>query len=254
MCNDEILFLVKFGERDHLQQLADGIIYFSNAMSFIKLEEEQQKKGQGDSYEGRMFLPVVNMQIRNPEKDELIMTIPNVNLNMGFEGLETMPLFCITAGATDDCNEWISNKDYSIKLSDEKELTIREHFGAADSALVIIEPLMFIHNVKAAFSHECISDMVRYYNMSVLTTDRLSYLLGCGEKLLSGTSFAMTTDNIYKHLFCKDNYFKLQSEYRFVVPKLIMEKPILIDLKIKVPSILVDIDEFFSGLRVCKSI
>jgi len=252
MREDNILFLVKFGERDHLQQLADGKIYFSNAMSFIKLEEEQQKKGQGDLYEGRMFLPVFNMQIRDPETDELIMTISDVNLNMGFEGLETMPLFCITAGTIDDCNEWISNKDYNIKFTDEKARTIKEHFGTADSALVITEPLMFIQNVKAAFSHECISDMVRYYNMSFLTTDRLSYLLGCDEKLLSGSSFAMKTDNIYKHLFCKDNYFTLQSEYRFVVPKLIMDTPTLFDFEMKASSILLDIDDFFSGLKICK--
>lgn len=254
MYNNDLLFLVKFGEREHLQQLAAGKIYFSNAMSFIKLEEDQQKKGQGDMYEGRMFLPVVSMQLRDFETDQLIMTIPSANLNMGFEGLETMPLFCITAGTINDCNKFVSNNDYNIEFSEEKIRTIREHFGAANAALVITEPLTFIQNVKDAFSHECISDLVGYYNMSVLTTDRLSYLLGCGDKLLSDSTFVMTTDNIYKHLFCKDNYFNLQSEYRFVVPELVMEKPTLFDFDMKASYILVDIDDFFKGLRICKGI
>ena len=76
------MFLIKFGKKEYLEQLINGKIYFSNARRFIAMEEEQQKKGQGDAYEGRILLPAFNVEIHDHDTNELITTLTNANLNL----------------------------------------------------------------------------------------------------------------------------------------------------------------------------
>lgn len=39
---------IKSGEEEHLQQIVDGSLRFSPSQVYVKMEEEQHNKGQGD--------------------------------------------------------------------------------------------------------------------------------------------------------------------------------------------------------------
>ena len=54
---NDIKFFLKFGEREHLEGLQKGELYFSNAKTFRYYEEKLLIKGQGDQLEGgSMFI------------------------------------------------------------------------------------------------------------------------------------------------------------------------------------------------------
>jgi hypothetical protein len=249
----EALFFVKFGQKEHLQQLVDGKIYFSNAKAFMKLEEEQQKKGQGDAFEGRFFFPFLRAEFRHKVTKEIIQIVDNSKINLGFEGIETMPLFCITAGNLNDCEYIISEKNYKIKFNPKKEAVIRTHFREANSVLIIKTPDIFISDVKNIFNNNCYADFVRYFNMSVLTDDRLAFLMGVPELSKLNTenmSFFMTSDNVYKHLYCKDIYFNEQQEFRFIPSSIMINEPRIFDLQMNSSTELCDLDSFFAGVEI----
>ena len=42
---ENIQFLIKFGERQYMQRLAEGYLYFSYAKKFREIEEKLQQKG-----------------------------------------------------------------------------------------------------------------------------------------------------------------------------------------------------------------
>ncbi len=57
------IFMIKFGKRAHLQQIVEGRIRFSPIENYVKLEEQQQIKGQGDKLEAK--LPVYLSSSKN---------------------------------------------------------------------------------------------------------------------------------------------------------------------------------------------
>ena len=46
-------FFIKYGEKEHLQQIIDGKLRFTPSQTYIKIEEKQHNKGQGDLLEGK---------------------------------------------------------------------------------------------------------------------------------------------------------------------------------------------------------
>jgi len=247
--SNNILLFAKFGERQYMERLADGEVYFSLADKFIKQEQEQQQKGQGDAFEGRMNIMAFDVKMYDPDTNELLYEIPNVNLNLGFEYVANMPIFCLTAGYSSDC-DFVADNRCVIKFSKDKEKIIREHFSKADTALIIKKPDLFIQDVQEAFTVLCYADTVKYFDMSVLTTDRMNYLQTGSLEKIKVSSFSMTVDNIYRHLYCKDNFFKDQAEFRFVVPKLHIDKPQTFNIKMRSDIQLFDLDEFFNGVEI----
>lgn len=249
MMNNDILFFVKFGEQHHMKQLANGEVYFSNAGNFIKQENEQLQKGQRDAFEGRMNILVSNAKIFHPDTNEFICELPNVKLNLGFEFVENMPLFCITAVYKEDCIS-INDKEFIIKFSEEKENIIRTHFKKATTALVIKQPDSFIENVNQAFNTYCHAETVKYFDTSIMTKDRLIYLSTGRLDNIELSNFGMTTDNIFRQLYCKDIFFILQSEFRFVVPKLQIQKPQIFKIKMEPECKLFTLNEFFNAIKI----
>ncbi|SKC58121.1 hypothetical protein [Maledivibacter halophilus] len=250
MGSQEILFLVKFGRREHLVELENGKVYFSNSGRFNDIEKEQLKKGQGDTLDGRMLINATDVVIRDHESDKVINRIDEAIMNMGFDGVNKMPVFCLTSGFITDCEYYYSANRYKIKFDKEKERIIREHFGDADSALVIETPKDFIRCVTQAFEEKCYSELVRYYDMSILTMDRLEYLTGASDRFNNKRVFTMTTDNVYRHLYCKDDFFIQQQEFRFVVPEITITNPKTFDIEKGFKSRLVSVDDFFNGIEV----
>jgi len=250
---EQILFFVKFGEREHLQSLANGNAYFSNAGSFIKTEQELRSKGQGDANEGKLFLPSSNVTARDLKTDQVILQSNLLShLTLGFDGLNTIPAFCVTAGFQNNCAFYRGEQDYRIKFSSEHERTIRSHFPKADSALLTTDPTAFIENICTAFNEECHHDRVRYFDMVRPTTALLAYLLGEKEgfEMVKGIHYSINTENVHNVLFCKDLFFKMQQEYRFLIQHRVIKQPTVFDIApIKDCSIFA-LDCFFSGVEV----
>ena len=48
---NNIMFFLKIGKKEHLKDLVDGSLYFSNAEHFWGIEENLKIKGQGDILE-----------------------------------------------------------------------------------------------------------------------------------------------------------------------------------------------------------
>lgn len=49
---------VKYGKKEHLQQIVSGKLRFSPSQNYIKMEELLHNKGQGDLLEGKMPLQI----------------------------------------------------------------------------------------------------------------------------------------------------------------------------------------------------
>ena len=246
---DEILFFVKFGKKKHLEQLINGKGYFSNSGCFNKIEREQMKKGQGDILDGRMLIHAIDAEIKNNITD-VIKKIENIIFNIGFEGIDKMLAFCLTAGFIEDCEYHNLPNKYKIKFSRRKEKKIREHFKDADSALLIETPKKFIKCVTQAFKEKCYAGLVHYYDMFKLTIDRLEFLTGEPFDPNNRRVFTIKIDDIYKHLYCKDYFFDEQQEFRFVIPEITITEPKIFEIGKDFKSKLVNINEFFNGIKV----
>lgn len=252
MKENEVLFFVKFGKKEHLKELSNGKAYFSNADTFIIQEQEQLKRGQADMLEGRLLINSSDALIKDNQTDEVNnITIP-ISYIIDFEGVRKMPIFCLTAGFITDCEYYYSNNDYMIKFSRDKAETIKEHFEDADSALLIETPKNFISSIINSFEEKCHADLIKYYNMRRPDMNILEYLQGEQINLDKKQILPITSDNIYRNLYCKDNYFIKQSEFRFIIPKLSITNPKIFDINKDFRSSLMSIDEFFDGVRVSK--
>ncbi|PKM61866.1 MAG: hypothetical protein CVU99_01565 [Firmicutes bacterium HGW-Firmicutes-4] len=247
--NKDILYFVKFGERKHLESLSNGDLFFSHAGAFIKQEREQQKKGQGDAYEGRMNFIACNGKMYDFYTNELIASMTNASINLGFEYVENMPIFCLTAGYLADC-EYVNNRRYFLKFRQEKKKIIEKHFEKADTALIINKPEHFIQDVKKSFKAQCHADTVKYFNMTQITIDRLTYLETGSIEKKELENFDMTVDKAFRHLYCKDTFFKEQSEFRFAIPKLQIFEPQTFNIKMRNYVKLYDINTFFDGIEI----
>ena len=65
-------FMIKYGKEEHLQQLVDGKIRFAPSQTYVRLEEAQHNKGQGDLLEGKMKIKMQSARLHSIETNELI--------------------------------------------------------------------------------------------------------------------------------------------------------------------------------------
>ena len=47
---------IKYGEEEHLKQIVNGSLRFSPSEFYVKMEEEQHNKGQGDMLDGKWVI------------------------------------------------------------------------------------------------------------------------------------------------------------------------------------------------------
>lgn len=66
---DGVKYLLKFGEKQHLDSFANGNLYFSNAETFQNIENKQQNKGQGDILEAGSRIFARNVVIESPNSN-----------------------------------------------------------------------------------------------------------------------------------------------------------------------------------------
>lgn len=157
-------FFLKFGEREHLESLQQGNLFFSNVLTFRYYEENLFIKGQGDRLEGGSMIATSNMTMIDNDTNEPVFTEVKGNMFVHYEPANLLPVFCVFACFEKDCSIK-EDGTLSIKLSDDIKKNIIAHFPKADSVAIIKEPQQFIDDVHSTIGTECKSDLVHYFHL-----------------------------------------------------------------------------------------
>lgn len=227
---NDIRFLLKFGQRRHMENLVKGNLYCSNAQMFWGIEDEMKIRGQGDVLEASTRIYAQSMTVYDPLTNEVLKQIDNsIRFVVRMRPAEDMPVFCLFAVLDKDC-ELDDDGKIRIRLSQETKDTIKTHFPNADSVVIIDNSENFIEDVKASIGHEIKSDLVRYFNIDKgigtengKTAMDLSYWNYISQDTLpvkgsEKENSVLREDSAYRVLFCKDVFFQNEQEFRIVMP------------------------------------
>lgn len=204
MKNENIRLFAKFGKREHLEQITNGKIRFTPTIQYIKIEEEQKNKGQGDKNEGLLHFIPQKLNINGKDYD-----ISKKKINFKVQGVNNIPVLCLMALSAESFENNNDNK-YLIELKEDIKETIKRDFTNADTVLLILEPKKLITEIEKIC--QCKHELVNYYDFKENSFSYYNYLTSVN----SDTTGKMQEDDIYKHLLCKDSYFKSQNEYRII--------------------------------------
>lgn len=225
----DIKFFLKFGERRYLERLKEGHLYFSNARTFRRYEEELLIKGQGDRLEGGSYIIASNITMIDRQTGEPAFTGIKGNMIVHYAPIDLLPVFCVFCCYEKDC---ITNKDgsISIRLSDEIKGNIISHFPKADAVAVIKNPDQFISDIVTSIGSECKSGLVNYFHLTGLGNEQekvndhayFMYLSQDTPPVKSGnkTTYLFMPQYGYRALLCKDVFFTNEQEYRFLLPNI----------------------------------
>lgn len=89
-------FFIRYGEKEHLQQIVDGKLRFTPSQTYIKIEEKQHNKGQGDLLEGKMKIKIEGARMYHPETNEHLGTFPKSTVVISIQDVSNMPIFCLS--------------------------------------------------------------------------------------------------------------------------------------------------------------
>ena len=208
-------FMIKYGKEEHLQQIVDGRIRFAPSQTYVRLEEAQHNKGQGDLLEGKMKIKTLGVRLHNAETNELIGKLPTCTIVVSLQDVNNMPVFCISQYDERQISDYVDELHYTIALSNEKIECIQNDFPEASHALIILEPDKFINEVRNIDGHRFVSDSIRYYDYEINPLQMYMFLTTGEETVHTNTVMSMTYENRYRNLLCKDISFSQQDEYRF---------------------------------------
>lgn len=244
----DIKFLVKFGENAHLQQIVDGDIRFSPSQKYIKQEQLLHDKGQGDLLEGKMKIPANAIQIYSNDTNELIdyanaTSEAPIYVTISIQDVNNMPISCFLIGTDHDCV--VEHGHTRINFSDDIINTVKNDFHNPDSALVILEPQRYISDMKKHLN--VVASSIRYYDYSKCYVQQFSYLC-TGDENADFKSLSMTYENRYRHLLCKDIFFKNQKEYRFIKLDELIDVPKSYPFEFNYEYKLVSCEDLFNGM------
>lgn len=243
------LFLVKIGKKEHLERLTEGRLYCSPSEKYIKQEQEQHEKGQGDLLEGKMKIKVAG----GYWEDDV--THLRVNLQEGsivtlqIQDVNNMPIFCMTKGTKEDCSFYTSDREYEIKFPISFENEVRNSFKNADAALLIYEPEKFINSMLDTINQTVVYDDIQYFDYDLMDINMMYFLTGV-DKFENNKPYGMIYDNRYRHLLCKDIAFEEQREYRLILLDDKIIEPKEYEFKFETTYEIVDLQQLFDGIKV----
>lgn len=243
--DNKILFLIKFQKRKFLEEIISGLIRFSPSQKYIEQEQLLHDKGQGDLLEGKMLIRSKSAVLRDTNTDDVICACKNYECKIAIQNVNDMPITCFLHGTVDDCCEYHNRDNYTIKLSNNVERTIREDFHNPDSALIILNPQKYIADMKSKLN--TVASSIRYYNYDIQTVQRYKFLCSGDE---NGDLGPLLYKNRYRHLLCKDISFKNQKEYRFIRTDKLIQEPEKYDFPFDYDYRLISCKELFSGYRI----
>ena len=256
---NEIIYFLKFGKRHHLTELADGKIYFGNAKLYREIEEDQKLKGQGDKLEASTKVFSDNIKMIDNDTNKLFADINGINIQAVFRypDADPIPIFCLFAVYAKDCR--IDENGISqIHLSDETKEVIRRDFPKADSVGIIKNPELFIDDIRKTIACDVKYDTVHYFRIdkgythdksgqTAIDHDYAMYLTQDTPPVIveSGKKYSFNSKYLFRVLFCKDEFFNDQQEYRIVLPNERIERGKIYHVNLSEKIEIVSIEKFF---------
>lgn len=225
---DKVKFLLKFGQREHMELFANGYLYCSNAKTFWGIEDTLKIKGQGDRLEASSRFFAQNISVYDVDDGHFVGSLPASSGLVRYEPAEQIPVFCLFSVYEKDCS---IDQDgfFKIHLSEETKQTIINHFPNADTVVIIDNPAQFLMDVENSIDCEIKHGCVQYFNIdegyqrdngvNAMDMDYMRYLMQDTPPVIEGNkrTYRFLEKYVYRCLFCKDIYFKDEQEYRIVL-------------------------------------
>lgn len=236
-----LAWLVKFGERDHMEQLQNGELYMHSLQYYIDLEKDKGNRIVGDKYEGKLPIKNVQMTIFDSKTHKEILSLSGSSATFDF-GMSKYPVFCSLMfdnenRLLEDENEPIEKEGEITAVFEygftEKQRNEMSEFG--DTAVIIHNVPEFIRRIEKAAKDAGVHvghGPVSYYH----DNDREHIMQVMGQHGAAP-------------LWKRDKY-KDQREYRFYLDCEIADHMILNIGDIHDISALLSAEEFLNG-RVC---
>ena len=237
---------IKYGKREHLQQIVDGSIRFAPSQNYVLMEKDLHNKGQGDLLDGKMKIKAENVRLHHPETNELLWILPKCEFIVSIQDVNNMPVFCLSE--YDESDILVEEETSFVKISKDKIDGIKNDFKDATHALIIFEPDKFIDSVHLIEGHNIVSDSIKYYDYDYNTLQMYSFLASGTEKYNKDVEMVVTYDNRYRHLLCKDTDFQLQQEYRFIVLDQLIESAVFYPIIFSSSRLIVPIDDLYDKI------
>lgn len=253
----EIRFLVKFGERQFMERMAEGNFYFSHAAKFRDLEALLKKKGQGDYLEGASKIYGNNSRFFDNQTGMQTATIKKAIYVFNYEPANNIPVYCLFTCYSDNCIK-VDESTYKITLDSKIIDDIKEHFDKADTAAIITNPKHFISDVQNAFSNTAKTENVHYFHIEGIPTENgemaqdLEYFKYLAQdtppkKVGKATTYSFNAEYVYRCLFCKDIFFQNEQEYRILLPNYSITTPTEFKIPLTTPIKLYNINDILGG-------
>lgn len=112
----------------------------------------------------------------NPDTNKLVGIINNSKATIAIQDVNNIPVHCMAFRTRNDCLIYENEKNFKIKINDEKARTIRSDFKKATHALVIFEPHKFINYLSK--SYDIVAEPIKYFDYSFNTLQMFSYIMG----------------------------------------------------------------------------
>lgn len=236
---------IKYGEKEHLQQIVDGRLRFTPAKSYIEIEQKQHNKGQGDLLEGKWVIHAESVKMVDNQTGETFILPSKSKITVGTVDVTTLPVFCLSL-----YEDVAIDENKNLSLEPEMVEKIKCDFPKATHALIILEKEKFIESVRGTLGHSVESDFIHYYDYDINDINMMSFLTTGDENSYKtkGVTLTMTYEERYRHLLCKDKDFSSQKEYRFIVTDTLTDVPVCYDFIFDCEYKIVPIDELLAGV------
>lgn len=242
-----------------MEAFAAGSLYCSNAQTFWGIEDELKIKGQGDKLEASSRFFGQKMTVYDYDDMSLVADVPNCSGLVRYEPAERIPVFCLFAVYEDDCVAGCDDGT-KIKLSDEVQKTIREHFPKADAVAIIDNPDCFLRDVENSIGREVKHGEVQYFYIDEgLPTDDgkramdmqyMKYLVQDVPPVVENgkRTYRFLAKYVYRSLLCKDVYFRDEQEYRIILLNDEISKGTCFSVRYSHNIRVMDLDDFFDSM------
>lgn len=236
----DIEFMIKYGKAEHLQQIIDGSLRLTPSQDYIKIEESQHNRGQGDLLEGKMKIHMESARLYDIDTHELIGVLPKSTGIISIQDVSNMPVFCLSHYGSAYIRA--DNGNFYIQIDEKHLKSVKKDFLNATHALVILQPDKFISDIKNIDGIEFACDKIQYYDYKINTIQMYMFLTTGSSEIKTNKEISMTYKNRYRHLLCKDIAFKNQREYRFIALNKLINDPIFCSFEFTSNYLLVPID------------
>ncbi|MGN9169482.1 hypothetical protein ACTNAS_15820 [Paenibacillus polymyxa] len=217
MKNNKAMFLIKFGQKEHLESLQKGNLYLNNLDYFIQMEKRNNKKGRGDKSEASLILTDVALKFINHDSNELSFTLDSAKTSLRMDEVLAKPVFCMM---------WIGIEDFEVIKEDEDEVEAKLSFDAEQQKEMVSEFGDYALVIDAGRFMEALETTLNQMKLRFATgkVDYINYSTNKNEHLLE------LMENDLAVYFKKDHSLSYQKEFRAVILNKDIEEPLTINI------------------------